>query len=363
MKQLPAPWRILFTAILVVLALMVVWFFRIVLIYLLVGLVLSLILEPWMNLLQRIRIAHWRLSGAAKAAIVLISFYSILGALLYSFSPLIQSEYHIISSMNPDEIESRLDDALRQSGIPFLENRQSELTHAAIESMQSFMSEQNAGTWMSQFFGVVGSLVIGFFAVTFITFFFLKDSLLFARIVLTITPNQHIPAIKRILSHVHHLLRRYFIGIVIQSTCMTFMVGTSLWLLSIPNAIIIGLFAGLVNVIPYAGPLGAVSFGLFIAVTSSLTGVDVSLVSVITKVLAVFASAQMIDAFVIQPFVLGTSVKAHPLEVFIVILLGGTLGGIPGMVVALPIYTMLRVVASEFMSEFKTVKSLTGRLK
>jgi predicted PurR-regulated permease PerM len=363
MHNLPLQWRILFTSILILAALAVLWLARIVLIYLLIGLVISLVLEPGMNLLQRIRWKNWRISGALKAAIVLITFYGLIALLAFSFAPLIRYEYDIISSMNPDEIEFRLDEALKQAGLPLIQNHESELTHKAVESLQQFMNQESINSWVPGIFGIVGSLLVGFLAVTFISFFFLKDSLMFARIVLTVTPNRHIPAVKRILTHVHVLLRKYFIGILIQSSVMVVMVGTALWFLDIPNALIIGLFAGLVNVVPYAGPLTGAAFGLFIAVTSSLTGGDVSLISIFIKVASVFASAQLLDAFLIQPFVLGNSVKAHPLEVFIVILLGGTIAGIPGMVVALPVYTMLRVVASEFWSEFKTVKSLTERLK
>jgi len=89
---------------------------------------------------------------------------------------------------------------------------------------------------------------------------------------------------------------------------------------------------------------------------------DVDLVTLVVKVLSVFVVAQQIDGFVVQPLVLGTSVKAHPLEIFIVVLAAGTIGGVLGMVLAIPSYTILRVIAREFLSEFKVVDSLTRDL-
>jgi len=68
---------------------------------------------------------------------------------------------------------------------------------------------------------------------------------------------------------------------------------------------------------------------------------------------------QLLDNFILQPNIFSKSVKAHPLEIFIVVLMGAKIGGIIGMVVAIPIYTVLRVLAKVFLSEFKVVQSIT----
>jgi predicted PurR-regulated permease PerM len=140
-------------------------------------------------------------------------------------------------------------------------------------------------------------------------------------------------------------------------------VSLSLWIIGVENALLIGVFAGLINIIPYVGPLLGGAFGLIVAITTGLhsdPNIDVWMLSI--KVISVFIVAQQVDGFVVQPLVLGNSVKAHPLEVFIVVLGAGTLGGITGMILALPVYTIFRVVAREFLSEFKWVESLTREL-
>jgi predicted PurR-regulated permease PerM len=213
-------------------------------------------------------------------------------------------------------------------------------------------------------FGVVGNAIIGLFAVLFISFFFLKDGFLFSRIILTLTPDTQMGKIKVILTHSHDLLRRYFLGVALQSMIMACMVGISLYVLSVQNAFLIGLFAGMVNVIPYLGPLLGASLGMLIALTTSLhLDFEAQLFPLLFKVALVFVCAQIIDAFVVQPNVLGSSVKAHPLEIFIVILMAGNIGGVVGMVLAIPVYTILRVIAREFLSEYKVVESLTRPLR
>jgi predicted PurR-regulated permease PerM len=70
----------------------------------------------------------------------------------------------------------------------------------------------------------------------------------------------------------------------------------------------------------------------------------------------------VLDAALIQPFIFSKSVKAHPLEVFLVILVAGTVAGIPGMIFAIPSYTIFRVIAREFLSGFKIIRKLTEKI-
>ena len=80
------------------------------------------------------------------------------------------------------------------------------------------------------------------------------------------------------------------------------------------------------------------------------------------QALSVFVVAQMIDNFVLQPTIFSKSVKAHPLEIFLVILSAGSLGGIVGMILAIPLYSFLRIVAKEFFNGYKVVQGLTKNI-
>ena len=121
--------------------------------------------------------------------------------------------------------------------------------------------------------------------------------------------------------------------------------------------------AGVLNVIPYIGPLIGICFGLTLGVVLHL---DVAFYSEMLPMLAYMAIVmmitQLIDNLVFQPFIYGNSVHAHPLEIFLVILMAGSLAGIPGMILAIPAYTVLRVVLKEFFHKYKLVKKLTHSL-
>jgi predicted PurR-regulated permease PerM len=88
---------------------------------------------------------------------------------------------------------------------------------------------------------------------------------------------------------------------------------------------------------------------------------DHVLVTAIIVVL-VFSAANLIDNIILQPIIYSTSVKAHPVEIFLVIIMAGSLAGIPGMILAIPGYTVLRIVAREFLGKFRLVRKLTQNM-
>ena len=86
------------------------------------------------------------------------------------------------------------------------------------------------------------------------------------------------------------------------------------------------------------------------------------MVPLLTKVLIVFLVTRLIDDVILQPNIFSKSVKAHPLEIFIIVLVGAKIGGILGMVLAIPFYTAFRVIGKVFLSEFKVIQKLTRNI-
>lgn len=212
-------------------------------------------------------------------------------------------------------------------------------------------------------FSFFGNFMVLITSVTFIAFFFLKDEKLFGRALKTILPSQQKDETDTALSQIKHLLTRYFSGILLQITLITVYVTVLLSFLGIPNAFLIAFFAAIINVIPYVGPIIGAFFGMLVIISSNL---DMSFYAItlpmLLKVIGVFASMQLLDGFVVQPYIFSNSVSAHPLEIFLVVVVGAKLGGITGMVVAIPAYTIIRVIASVFLKEFQLVQRLTQSL-
>ncbi len=231
------------------------------------------------------------------------------------------------------------------------------------KTLISFINPSRISQVLSTIFGALGNTLIGVMSVFFITFFFLKDKGLFNQIVSSISPNDKEEKWATALDSSADMLKRYFIGIVVQIIIITIFVTTLLSLLGFQNALLIGFFAALMNVIPYLGPILGAAFAIIITISSNL---EVSFYETLLPKLGilviVFGVMQMFDNFLVQPNVFSKSVKAHPLEIFIIILVGAKVGGVLGMVIAIPLYTILRVIGKIFLSEFKLVQRITQNL-
>ena len=212
---------------------------------------------------------------------------------------------------------------------------------------------------------ILGNILVAIFSITFITFFFLKDQHLFFESILMWVPDTYVDNVSRALYSIKRLLTRYFIGIVIQSTCVMILVTTGMTIAGIEfqQALVMGLILGILNVIPYVGPW----LGLFIAIIMGVAShmnqdFTTVVIPLVTYMIIVEAVTHLIDNIVFQPVIFSSSVKAHPLEIFVVVLAAGFAAGIPGMILGIPAYTVMRVFAREFFNNFKAVQKITSSL-
>ena len=114
------------------------------------------------------------------------------------------------------------------------------------------------------------------------------------------------------------------------------------------------------NVIPYLGIIIAMLFGVMITISSNLDlDFSTQVTPMIIKVLLAFAGTQLIDNLLVQPYVYSKSVKAHPLEIFLVIMIAGKIGGVLAMLIAVPVYTSLKVIAKVFFNQWRIVQHVT----
>ena len=231
------------------------------------------------------------------------------------------------------------------------------------KNVYSFVNPAIISQIFSSIVGWLGNIVIALMSILFIAFFFLREQGLFNHMMSSVIPDEFEDRTIHAIDETSHLLIRYFTGILIQIITITVFVSVVLSILGIKNALLIGFFAALMNVIPYIGPALGAAFGVIITLSSNL---DLpfydAMVPMLSKVVIVFAIMQLLDNFILQPNIFSKSVKAHPLEIFLIVLIGAKLGGIPGMVLAIPIYTVIRVIAKVFLSEFKVVQSITKSL-
>ncbi len=231
------------------------------------------------------------------------------------------------------------------------------------QNITTYLNPSNFQKLFGNALNKFGDIFIGVFSIFFIGFFFLREQGLFVNIIKSIVPTQYETQTHLAVDETSKLLIRYFIGILVQVTSITIIVSLSLTILGVKNALLIGFFAGIMNVIPYVGPIIAAAVGMVITLSSNmeLSFYD-EMIPLLTKVGIVFIATRLIDDIILQPNIFSKSVKAHPLEIFIIVLVGAKVGGILGMVLAIPFYTAFRVIGKVFLSEFKVIQSLTRNM-
>ena len=327
-----------------------------VLFYLLIAAVVSLIGRPITQLLKRIKFGN-TLSSVTTIAILMIAFFGIVSLLL----PVIFEQAKNLSLLNVNAFEATATKLINELSIYLSDygvDLQSWVDRSLAEVDYSFLPDA-----INTVLNGLSGFTIGVFSVIFISFFFLKDSGLLERMVMVFVSDKNVKRVEKSILSIKNLLSRYFIGLLVQITVLFIIYTLVLLIFGIPNAVTIALVCALLNIIPFLGPIIGTVLIIFLTMTSNL---DASFASVTLPktiyVLIGFTIGQLIDNFLTQPYVFSTSVKSHPLEIFIVILNGGLLFGPLGMIIAVPSYTALKVIFKEFYAHNKIVKALTKNI-
>lgn len=332
--------------------------------YLIISIALSFIGRPIVNVIDRINIAGKTPGPGLGAFIALSVMFTGFSLLVNLFVPLVAVEAQVVADLDFQRIAQRIEQEL--SGFaPLISTTGTDpftwLDASTLGSgLSSVLGPSGLGGILGSTLSALSGLVVALFSVAFMTFFFLKDRNLFPSIVQALTPEEYTERIQRILTNSTALLTRYFVGLAAQVAIITTVITGGLLILGVPNAFLIGFLAGLLNLIPYVGPLVGAGLGLGIILTTHLQFPEIW--GLLGKAGAVFLLAQLVDNLFTQPVIFAGSVKAHPLEIFLLISIAGSLAGITGMILAIPAYSLLRVVAKEFLSGFKVVQSLTDQL-
>ena len=327
-----------------------------VLSYILIAAVVSLVGRPIAQLLKRIKFGN-TLSSVTTIAILMTTFFGIVSLLL----PVIFEQAKNLSLLNVNAFEATATKLMNELSIYLREygiDLQSWVDRSLAEVDYSFLPDA-----INTVLNGLSGFTIGVFSVIFISFFFLRDSGLLERMVMVFVADKNVKRVEKSILSIKNLLSRYFIGLLVQITVLFIIYTLVLLIFGIPNAVTIALVCALLNIIPFLGPIIGTVLIIFLTMTSNL---DASFASVTLPktiyVLIGFAAGQLIDNFLTQPYVFSTSVKSHPLEIFIVILVGGLLFGPLGMIIAVPSYTALKVIFKEFYAHNKIVKALTKNI-
>lgn len=347
-------------------------YFKNVLIYIIAAFVVSLIGRPVMKLLRKIKIKGKSAPDWLLAVLTIVVIIGFLVLIVTQMIPMVSSIVKDASVLQTSTyFESNPIDKLNEWIIGLFPNVGNDFDIAAVllGKVKELVDFSKVSGIVGSVASIVSSLFVALFSVVFISFFFLKEEGLFERIICALVPDRHESNVRKTLNDIKELLSRYFVGLLIEMLGVALIDFLGLWLiarLDFSYAIGIAFIAGLLNVIPYVGPLMGEAIGVIFAIVLKLgtgAGLDVNIWIFALIILAIMLAAQLVDNFIYQPLIYSTSIKAHPLEIFIVLLMAGHIGGVTGMLVAIPAYTVVRVVAIRFFYKYKVIQRLVPDLQ
>lgn len=358
-----------------VVGIFLLWYFKAIVFFIFISAILSLITRPLYDFFRGNKRGKkqqrkvYLSKGLSALATLLTMWALLLGFVSYVF-PFLIEELHYLSKVDFDIMLERLEE--------FIEPILAPLNHPIFGEVSfSFLKEQISDFLVTTFdlgkmqgmlasvADFVGSTFIAIFSISFITFFLIKDEWLLLESIKLFVPETYYVGVDHMLWSINRLLRRYFIGIIIQISLISILLVLGLMLIGLEfrHALIIGLFSGFVNIIPYLGPLIGGMFGVLVSLVVYLQLYSPPAFSLyLGGIILLYVFVQLLDNLVFQPVIFSASVKAHPLEIFLVVIMAGYMAGMIGMFLAIPVYTILRVVAKEFFSKYNLVRKLTGKL-
>ena len=348
------------------------WYFRSVLVYIIAAFVVSLIGHPLIGILRKIRIKGRAAPDWLLSAVTIIIIIGLLLLVITQVIPIVTGivrdatlhDWHTAKGTNPlIEINTWLVETFPSLGSDF------DIFTLLTDKMKELTSFENVTGLIGSVTSIVSSTVVALFSVIFISFFFIKDRELFTNIVTSLVSDRIEESVGRTINEIEQLLSRYFVGLIVEMCGVAIIDLIGLWLiarLGFSYSLGIAVIAGLLNIIPYVGPLVGELIGAVLAIIIKLgtgSGLDVNIWAFAGIVILIMLAAQLVDNFIYQPVIYSTSIKASPLEIFLVLLMAGRIGGVTGMFVAIPAYTVVRVIASRFFYRYKPIKRLIPDLK
>lgn len=350
---------IIYLLLMVALLVWLSWYFSNIFIYIIISLVLATLLRPLTNAVNRLQVLNTRVPRPISIIFSFALILFIVFAFVLLFIPLFSEQVKILSEINYDKVIESISRPLTTFELFLIENKltmQEEgfLMLSIRNSLLGLLTEVDFSLLINSLISLTGGVFIGFMAVAFITFFLLLENGILRRQLIELVPNQYFEVFIAAMFKIEKLLSNYLIGLLFQMASIFTIASFGLSIMGVKYALTIAVFAAVANLIPYLGPILGAGFGIIVGIsTSGDLGFSTDTWLLIVKILSVFAIVQIADNVLLQPLIFSKSVKAHPLEIFVVIFAGATIAGIPGMIAAIPVYTIIRVSTLEVYAGFK----------
>lgn len=330
------------TAFFIILGIITIWFFwieRAILTPFLLASIFAYIFNPVINFLSR-KIKLPRSLSIIIIYLAIIALFAFIGTLITK-RVLDESSYFTSNIKNLESIARYQINALPSFIRPLLFD-----TVSSIEQIKFVPSLSLISIFPQAF-----SRIINIFVFLFAAFYFLKEGKGMFDKIINFIPNDYKVEVEILIRKMNAVLADYLRGQILLVILMILMLFVSLSILGVRFALILAIFSGLAEIVPIIGPIIAGAIGALVVFFSGTTSFGLSTPQVTLIVIAIYFVTRQIQDYLLAPHVMGKLIKLHPLIIFFAVLAGGHIGGILGVILAVPVAGMLRILLEFFLDE------------
>ncbi len=307
------------------------------------------LLRPILRLLEKVHIPRgWGILiiflGAAGLLTLLI--FLVLPFLKYQFNNLVEefpSYFRQLAFSTDEFLRSSIFSSLYSS----LDVSPEKLLDSIPSDIGSKMAEAAGGiaSGITSFVGALTGFVLSIVTVPFILFYLLKDGEKLPNMLIKMLPPRMRPSAREIVVQADHQISSYIQGQILVAICIGIMVSIGFFIIGMKYALLLGVLAMFTSVVPYLGPMIAITPAVIIAIVTSPF--------MLVKLAIVWTVVQLIDGKFISPQIMGKSLQIHPITIIFVLLTAGSLFGVVGVILGIPGYAVLKVFVTHFFELYK----------
>ncbi|GAB4073873.1 cell elongation protein CozEb [Barrientosiimonas marina] len=303
------------------------------------------LLNPIVDLLERLHI--YRIWGIV---IIILALSGILTGLILLMAPAVESQVKDLVSRLPayvQQLGEGIDSWLQQSFLaPYYQQGYAWLT-SNLSNISSQVGNYIGGAveGFQNVASTITSVVAVIITFPIILFFMLKDGGQFKRFFLNLLPPKYRNEVNKILQNMDVQVGSYIQGQIIVATCIGILLYIGYLIIGLDYAITLAIIAAITSVVPYLGPMIAITPAIIIAIVDSPI--------MLLKLGIVWAAVQFLEGNFISPNVMGKTMQVHPLSIILVLLVAGNLFGVVGVILGIPGYAILKVIVVFLFEKFK----------
>lgn len=330
-----------------------IWFFPALVLDLFLAYILTLMGAPLAKQISKIRIfKKIKVPIEVSAMIVTILILAILILLTVVFVPLLASELSLLANINYDSLAINLNillDNIQHYLYSYgIMSEDTTLVGLITAKLREILNLQLFTGLVGNIVSSTGSLIFHLFTIFFVLYFFIKDDFRLDDSVKYFFNDTYSDRLKMLSDKINNLLSRYMIGTLVRTIIMLVLLYVGLALFGIKGAFLMAFMGAVINIIPYLGPIiGCIIAAVFGIIDCMSLEMYTDIGPVVFKIAGVFIGANVVDNVLLQPLIYAQSVRAHPVEIFLITIIGGQVAGIGGMILCIPVYTILRVIIIE----------------